>query len=96
MKKAGIINVDSPRLFYSAFPNPSLLCQKDQAARFCPSFGTEPYIEFTLIIVPGETFFPGTDPNGSHRQECFRLSFVRESKEIEKGILRIGLEKFSK
>ncbi|AXX16743.1 hypothetical protein C4Q31_15500 [Leptospira borgpetersenii serovar Ceylonica] len=25
-----------------------LLCQKDQAARLCPSFGTEPYIEFTL------------------------------------------------
>ncbi|EMJ79897.1 hypothetical protein LEP1GSC016_1726 [Leptospira borgpetersenii serovar Hardjo-bovis str. Sponselee] len=27
-----------------------LLCQKDQAARFCPSFGTEPYIEFTLLL----------------------------------------------
>ncbi|QHE25989.1 hypothetical protein GS511_02550 [Leptospira borgpetersenii] len=26
-----------------------LLCQKDQAARFCPSFWTEPYIELTLI-----------------------------------------------
>ncbi|AWV71538.1 hypothetical protein B9T54_01795 [Leptospira borgpetersenii serovar Hardjo-bovis] len=25
-----------------------LLCRKGQAARFCPSFGTEPYIEFTL------------------------------------------------
>ncbi|EMM72949.1 valine--pyruvate transaminase [Leptospira weilii] len=51
-----------------------------------------------VIIVPGETFFPGADPNWSHRQECFRLSFVRENKEIEEGILRIGkvLEKFSK
>ncbi|AYR07651.1 hypothetical protein D1609_02910 [Leptospira borgpetersenii serovar Hardjo-bovis] len=27
-----------------------LLCQKDQTARFCPSFRTEPYIEFTLRI----------------------------------------------
>ncbi|AWV69778.1 hypothetical protein LEP1GSC016_2003 [Leptospira borgpetersenii serovar Hardjo-bovis str. Sponselee] len=26
-----------------------LLCQKDQAARFCPSFGTEPYIELTFF-----------------------------------------------
>ncbi|EMO60728.1 hypothetical protein LEP1GSC133_4413 [Leptospira borgpetersenii serovar Pomona str. 200901868] len=26
-----------------------LLCQKNQAARFCPSFGTEPYIELTLF-----------------------------------------------
>ncbi|AWV71804.1 hypothetical protein D1609_17590 [Leptospira borgpetersenii serovar Hardjo-bovis] len=40
--------LDSSKLSYSASPNPSLLCQKDQAARFCPSFGTEPYIEFTL------------------------------------------------
>ncbi|QHE25754.1 hypothetical protein GS511_01220 [Leptospira borgpetersenii] len=39
----------SPELFYSAFQNTSLLCQKDQAARFCPSFGTEFYIEFTLM-----------------------------------------------
>ncbi|MBE8365162.1 hypothetical protein ISU82_14765 [Leptospira borgpetersenii serovar Balcanica] len=31
-------------------PKPhSLLCQKDQAARFCSSFGTEPYIEFTFL-----------------------------------------------
>ncbi|PKA02401.1 hypothetical protein CH375_23350, partial [Leptospira ellisii] len=41
---------------------------------------------------------PGADPNWSHREECFRLSFVREDKEIEEGIVRIGrvLEKFSK
>ncbi|AMX64292.1 hypothetical protein LBK30_05425 [Leptospira borgpetersenii serovar Hardjo] len=26
-----------------------LLCQKDKAARFCPSFGIEPYIKLTLF-----------------------------------------------
>ncbi|WP_061247834.1 valine--pyruvate transaminase [Leptospira alstonii] len=54
--------------------------------------------EAGVIIVPGKTFFPGADPLWSHREECFRLSFVREDKEIEEGILRIGkiLEKFSK
>ncbi|EMJ82886.1 hypothetical protein LEP1GSC016_2841 [Leptospira borgpetersenii serovar Hardjo-bovis str. Sponselee] len=35
--------------FLQRLPKPSLLCQKDQAARFCSSFGTEPYIEFTFI-----------------------------------------------
>ncbi|EMF98657.1 hypothetical protein LEP1GSC123_2501 [Leptospira borgpetersenii str. 200701203] len=40
---------DSPKLSYSVFQKPSLLCQKDQAAKFCSSFGTEPYIEFTFI-----------------------------------------------
>ncbi|AWV71597.1 hypothetical protein B9T54_05770 [Leptospira borgpetersenii serovar Hardjo-bovis] len=34
---------DSIFLFYSASQKPSLLCQKDQAARFCPSFGTSSY-----------------------------------------------------
>lgn len=54
--------------------------------------------ESGVIIVPGKTFFPGADPSWKHREECFRLSFVREDKEIEEGILRIGrvLEKFSK
>ncbi|EMO62181.1 hypothetical protein LEP1GSC133_4944 [Leptospira borgpetersenii serovar Pomona str. 200901868] len=40
---------DSPKLSYSASQKPSLLCQKNQAARFCPKTGTEPYIEFTFI-----------------------------------------------
>ncbi|MDV6234158.1 valine--pyruvate transaminase [Leptospira ellisii] len=54
--------------------------------------------EAGAVVVPGKTFFPGADPNWSHREECFRLSFVREDKEIEEGIVRIGrvLEKFSK
>ncbi|MBM9499330.1 valine--pyruvate transaminase [Leptospira sp. 201903071] len=54
--------------------------------------------EAGVIIVPGKTFFPGAEPSWAHREECFRLSFVREEKEIEEGILRIGrvLEKFSK
>ncbi|EMO42532.1 valine--pyruvate transaminase [Leptospira noguchii] len=54
--------------------------------------------EAGVIIVPGKTFFPGTDSNWSHREECFRLSFARDDKEIEEGILRIGkvLEKFLK
>ncbi|MBM9577453.1 valine--pyruvate transaminase [Leptospira sp. 201903070] len=54
--------------------------------------------EAGVIIVPGKTFFPGSDQSWSHREECFRLSFVKEEKEIEEGILRIGrvLEKFSK
>ncbi|EMF99492.1 hypothetical protein LEP1GSC123_4817 [Leptospira borgpetersenii str. 200701203] len=34
---------------FDASQKPSLLCQKDQAARFCPSFGTELYIELALI-----------------------------------------------
>ncbi|AYR09451.1 hypothetical protein D1609_14370 [Leptospira borgpetersenii serovar Hardjo-bovis] len=41
---------DSPELSYNAFQNPGLLCQKDQAARFCPIFGTEPYIEFIRAV----------------------------------------------
>ncbi|MDI7224082.1 valine--pyruvate transaminase [Leptospira santarosai] len=54
--------------------------------------------ESGVIIVPGEAFFPGSDSSWPHRRECFRLSFVREDKEIEEGILRIGkvLEKFLK
>ncbi|RHX82240.1 valine--pyruvate transaminase [Leptospira yasudae] len=54
--------------------------------------------EAGVIIVPGKTFFPGADPSWKHREECFRLSFVRDDKEIEEGIIRIGrvLEKFSK
>lgn len=54
--------------------------------------------EAGVIVVPGKTFFPGTDSNWSHREECFRLSFAREDKEIEEGVLKIGkvLEKFLK
>lgn len=54
--------------------------------------------EAGVIVVPGKTFFPGADRSWSHREECFRLSFVKEEKEIEEGIVRIGrvLEKFSK
>ncbi len=35
---------DSYELLYSASQKPIYFGQKDQAARFCPSFGTEPYI----------------------------------------------------
>ncbi|ANG99677.1 hypothetical protein GS511_00885 [Leptospira borgpetersenii] len=42
---------DSSRLSDSKSQNPSLLCQKDQAAKFCLNFGTEPYIELILYMV---------------------------------------------
>ncbi|EMJ83191.1 hypothetical protein LEP1GSC016_2626 [Leptospira borgpetersenii serovar Hardjo-bovis str. Sponselee] len=42
---------DSSRLSDSKSQNPSLLCQKDQAAKFCLNFGTEPYIELILYTV---------------------------------------------
>ncbi|ALO27220.1 hypothetical protein LBBP_03011 [Leptospira borgpetersenii serovar Ballum] len=44
LEKLRIIMYDSYELLYSASQKPNLLCQKDQAARFCPSFGTEPCI----------------------------------------------------
>ncbi|AXX17317.1 hypothetical protein C4Q31_14470 [Leptospira borgpetersenii serovar Ceylonica] len=40
----------STKLSYSASQKPSLLCQKDRAARFYPKTGTEPYVEFILNL----------------------------------------------
>ncbi|EMG01337.1 hypothetical protein LEP1GSC123_3842 [Leptospira borgpetersenii str. 200701203] len=49
--------------FYSASQKPSLLCQKDQAARFCPSFGTGSYkvpcLKFAMFFKKSTSEFSG-------------------------------------
>ncbi|AWV70750.1 hypothetical protein B9T54_12590 [Leptospira borgpetersenii serovar Hardjo-bovis] len=54
----------STKLSYSASQKPSLLCQKDRAARFCPKTGTEPYVEFILRACP-KTIRSYQNPRGS-------------------------------
>lgn len=44
------------------------------------------------IILPGEYFFPGLepDPNYRHRQECIRMSYAQSDETLEKGIADIS------
>jgi len=40
-----------------------------------------------VLIVPGENFFPGQDPNSwPHVHECLRINFSRPDQELEQGI----------
>lgn len=44
------------------------------------------------IILPGEHFFPGLepDPDYRHTQECIRMSYAQSDETLEKGIADIG------
>ncbi len=40
-----------------------------------------------LLVIPGEYFFPGQSVQpGSHATQCIRMNYVRDEKEIERGI----------
>jgi len=40
-----------------------------------------------LLVIPGEYFFPGqTVRPGSHATQCIRMNYVRDEREIERGI----------
>lgn len=39
-----------------------------------------------LIVVPGDYFFAGSDPDWGHRQECIRLSYCLQEPDLERGV----------
>lgn len=39
-----------------------------------------------VLVIPGESFFPGCDEAWSHRQECLRLSYAQDEAQVEKGL----------
>lgn len=45
-----------------------------------------------VLVVPGESFFPGIDPEWSHVHECIRVNYSQNEEEVHEGIRIIADE----
>ncbi|MCB1621248.1 MAG: valine--pyruvate transaminase [Thiothrix sp.] len=45
-----------------------------------------------VLVVPGESFFPGLDPGWRHTRECIRVSYAQDAEQVAAGIRIIADE----
>lgn len=46
--------------------------------------------ERNIVVVPGSAFFPGSNDEWKHKQECIRISLTASDEDIEEGFKTIG------